>query len=39
VESDSTAVEESAAVVETASDSTAVENNDETSIDEGNALF
>lgn len=35
----STAVEESAAVVETSSNSTAVESNDETSTDEENALF
>ena len=39
VESDSTAVEETAAVVETASDSTAVESNDKISTDEENALF
>lgn len=39
VESDSTAVEETTAVVETASDSTAVESNDKTSTDEENALF
>lgn len=39
VESDKTAVEKTAAVVETASDSTAVESNDKTSTDEENALF
>lgn len=39
VESDSTAVEETTAVVETSSDSTAVKSNDETSTDEENALF
>lgn len=39
VESDSTAVEETTAVVETSSDSTAVESNDKTSTDEENALF
>ena len=39
VESDSTAVEKATAVVETSSDSTAVESNDKTSTDEENALF
>lgn len=39
VESDSTAVEKTTAVMETASDSTAVESNDKTSTDEENALF
>lgn len=39
VESDKTAVEKTAAVVETASDSTAVESNDKISTDEENALF
>lgn len=39
VESDKTAVEKTTAVVETASDSTAVESNDKISTDEENALF